>query len=71
MYLWWLDTSQPERTNRSVAKAVRIGGHWYDDRLLGPIGVRKKARQPALHSQPFGLCRLDCLCACPHDTPGD
>lgn len=61
MYLWWLDTSQPERANRFIAKAVRIDGHWYDVVLLGPIGVRTKAGQPAIHSQPFGLCRLDCL----------
>ena len=61
MYLWWLDTSQPERTNRSIAKAVRIGGHRYDTPLLGPVSVRTEASQPALHSQPFGLRRLDCL----------
>ena len=59
--MWWLDTSQPERTNRSIAKAVRIGGHRYDTPLLGPVSVRTEASQPALHSQPFGLRRLDCL----------
>ena len=39
--LWWLDASQPERTNRSIAKAVRIDGHWCDKGVLGPKGVRK------------------------------
>nr|DAT06122.1 MAG TPA: hypothetical protein [Caudoviricetes sp.] len=35
------------------------------------LGVRKKASQPAYHLQPFDLCRLDCPCTCPFDTPGD
>ena len=61
IYLWWLEPFQPERTNRSIAKAVRIEGHWYDVSFLGPIGVRRGACQLALHSQPFDLCRLDCF----------
>ena len=61
IYLWWLEPFLPERTNRSIAKAVRIEGHWYDVSFLGPIGVRRGACQLALHSQPFDLCRLDCF----------